>query len=166
MKEILSKEFHRRLIEEGFARIEKCCGILSEDEIWSSRNANTNSVGNLILHLTGNVRQYIQTGIDGQADVRERDLEFDVNSRVDSKEVLGKLKKVITEAHQIVSNLSEEELTEKRTVQGFSETVLSIIIHVIEHFSYHVGQITFYTKYLKDVDTGYYDGLDLNATAE
>ena len=166
MKEILSKEFHRRLIEEGFARIEKCCDILSEDEIWSSQNANTNSVGNLVLHLTGNVRQYIQTGLAGQADIRERDLEFDLNSRIATKVALEKLKAVITEAHQIVSGLPEAVLTEKRTVQGFSETLLSIIIHVIEHFSYHVGQITFYTKYLKDVDTGYYKGLDLNETAD
>ncbi len=165
IKEIIAEEFQRRIIEEGLDRIKKCCNILDDNELWYRHNPNTNSVGNLILHLTGNVRQYILAGIDRQDDIRTRDEEFDPNNRKPKDEIIEQLNGVIIRSNAVVKNLSQEQLSEERKVQGFDESVLSIIIHVIEHFSYHVGQITFFTKYIKDIDTGYYAGLDLNATS-
>jgi len=163
--DIIKSEFERRVIEESFGRIEKCSQILSEDEFWHKPNENSNSVGNLVLHLSGNVRQYIHSGIDGQKDERDRDAEFSTRNIKNKETLVSELKEILAEANSIVSKLSLNELNEKRTVQGFSENVLSIVVHVIEHLSYHVGQITYYTKYLKDIDTGYYGGQDLNVTS-
>ena len=160
---IIKKEFERRMIEESFARIKKCSKILNEEEFWRKPNNNSNSVGNLVLHLTGNIRQYVLTGIDGQADIRDRDQEFINENNIKKEEAVSHLKQVLLDANSVIKNLNKEALTESRGVQGFEESVMSIIIHVIEHMSYHVGQITYYTKLIKDIDTGYYAGLDLNA---
>jgi uncharacterized damage-inducible protein DinB len=162
--EIIKKEYERRIIEEGYHRIVSCCNKLTDDELWQTANQNTNSVANLIMHLTGNVRQYIIAGIGIEKDMRQRDLEFDNDNRRERQTIINELSEVIQKSSEIVQQLSLDQLTENRKVQGFDETVLSIIIHVIEHFSYHVGQITFYTKSIKDIDTGYYSGIDLNVT--
>jgi uncharacterized damage-inducible protein DinB len=164
MIEIIQKEFHRRIIEEGYARIEKCMSQLSTEDIWYIPNENSNSMGNLAMHLNGNVRQYIVSGIGGVKDIRQRDSEFDKTNKKPISEILKDLKMTIEKSYNVITQLDENVLTEKRKVQGFDETVLSIIIHVIEHFSYHVGQITYFTKARKNIDTAYYAGLDLNIT--
>jgi len=159
---IVREEFNKRMIEEGLTRIIKCVEILDEKDLWYKHNESSNSVGNLILHLSGNVRQYVVSGIAGQKDSRERDSEFNIESKIGKEELIENLKQALYEANGIVAGLKEEELKASKEVQGFGLTVLSILIHVIEHFSYHVGQITYFTKYFKDTDTAYYAGLDLN----
>jgi len=164
LRDLLVADIHRRLFTEGSDRIKKCLSHLSEDQIWYKHNDNTNTVGNLVLHLCGNVRQYILHGIDGQDDVRERSLEFSEKGPIDTEILIQKLEKLEYDVTAAFSRIKAEHLIEDRTVQGFDENVISILIHVAEHFSYHVGQITFYTKYILDVDTGYYAGLDLDVT--
>lgn len=165
MINIIKSEFNRRIIQEGLSRIERCLTELTEEQVWHKQNSNTNSMGNIILHLCGNVNQYINSGIGNFRDERNRPLEFLLSSRIGKDALIEKITAVVTNAQSIVDDLQAQSLTENRTVQGFDETVLSIIIHVIEHFSYHVGQITFYTKYIKNIDTGYYSGLDLDVTS-
>ena len=77
MIEIIKKEFYRRIIEEGYTRIEKCMNQLSTEDIWYTPNENSNSMANLVMHLNGNVRQYIVSGIGGVRDNRQRGLEFE-----------------------------------------------------------------------------------------
>lgn len=159
---IIKKEFHRRIIEEGYTRIEKCMNQLSKEDIWYAPNENSNSMGNLIMHLNGNVRQYIVSGLGGAKDLRQRDTEFDKMNHKPIREILKDLKTTVEDSYRVINQLEESVLTEERRVQGFDESVLSIIIHVIEHFSYHVGQITYFTKARKNIDTGYYAGRNLN----
>lgn len=161
----LKKEFHRRLIEEGLSRIEKCFALLSEEQIWHQENKNSNSMGNIVLHLCGNVRQYVVSGLGGQKDVRERDKEFMLSSRITSSSLLEKIKQTVEEANAVVQNLEDHIFESDILVQGFRENGTSTLVHVIEHFSYHVGQITYYTKFVTDKDTAYYGGLDLNVTS-
>jgi uncharacterized damage-inducible protein DinB len=162
--DIIKQEYNRRIITEGCSRVIQCCRELTEEELWHQENENTNSIANLIMHLTGNVRQYIISGIGNEQDIRERSLEFDNSNRRQKDLMISELIRTVDWSMEIVQSLSIGQLEEDRQVQGFDETVLSIIIHVIEHFSYHVGQITFYTKYIKNIDTGYYNGLDLSIT--
>lgn len=162
--DIIKEEFHRRLIEESYARIEKCVSLLTVDEIWRKPNKNSNSIGNLILHLNGNVTQYVCAGIGGKKDIRERDLEFSYQEEQSKEALLNMTRECLNKANAIIQEKKPDKLARKVEVQGFQETVMSIIIHVIEHYSYHVGQITYFTKLIKDVDTGYYAGLNLNIT--
>lgn len=165
MLQIIKEEFERRVISEGLTRIRRCIDLLDEERLWYKHNNNTNSAGNIVLHLCGNVRQYIISGIGGQPDERKRDKEFLLSSRTSKAALVERISDVLIESNRVVSSLSKEDMTTNKLVQGFEETVLSIIIHVIEHLSYHVGQITYYTKYVNDIDTGYYEGQDLNITS-
>ncbi len=161
-KNALIVEVKRRLIEEGQVRIEKCLNQLNDKEIWYRPNQNSNSIGNLVLHLCGNVRQWILTGLAGQADIRERDLEFDEQGPLPVETLITTLDILMQEVSRYLDEMPAETILATKNVQGFEETGLTVLIHVVEHFSYHVGQITYITKALKDIDMQYYSGLDLN----
>jgi len=149
-------EFKRRVLEEGLSRIQKCLDLLTEGEVWNRPNQNTVSVGNLVLHLSGNVRQWIGSGIGNIPDERKRDLEFNTTAGVSKIVLYTEVEKTVLQALDILNKISIEDLLETKEVQVYKESGLSIIIHVIEHFSYHVGQITYATKSMKNVDTKYY----------
>lgn len=159
---IIKKDFKKKLLGEGMTRLTQCCGYLSEDEIWHKPNSNSNSVAVILAHLEGNVRQYVISGLGGKADERQRDAEFElIKGNATSEDLLNKLHDTVREAISIVERIEADVLMETKDVQCFSMTGLSIIIHVIEHFSYHLGQVVYYTKYIKDMDTGFYKGLKL-----
>jgi len=143
-------------------RVKKCLLLLTEDEIWHKPGTHTNSIANLILHLNGNITQYILSGLGGIRDTREREKEFTAKSGYTGEELYQMLETTVLEANKVLENLPVEMLTANYTVQGFTITGIGIIVHVTEHFSYHTGQIAFLTKYLKDEDLGFYSGLDLN----
>lgn len=152
----LKNEFERRVYEEGYDRIVKCLSYLSEEEVWHRPNENTVSVGNLILHLSGNVRQWICAGLGGQKDVRKRDLEFSTQGGMSKIALSENIKQTIIDAQDVIEKITIEKLAKKYPVQVYEETGLSIVTHVIEHFSYHIGQITYVVKSQKNIDTKYY----------
>ena len=150
------------ILNKSYPRIVKCLGELSDDEIWRRPNENLASIGNLILHLCGNVRQWIITGIGGAKDVRERWKEFDEKGPLPRADLINRLNSTLQEAAQVLRTADRVKLTQERTVQGEVETGVAVILHVTEHFSYHVGQISLHTKLLKNIDLGYYKERDLN----
>jgi uncharacterized damage-inducible protein DinB len=160
--EALQKEFDRRIFEESYSRIENCLGRLTEKQIWHQLNESSNSIGNLVLHLMGNVRQYICSGIGGYKDERHRDVEFKSSSKCTKDELMDKMEILQSDVTKVIEELDEAKLLKVYKVQGFEELGMSIVIHVIEHFSYHVGQIAVQTKLLRNEDLGFYAGLDLN----
>jgi len=158
----LIRESKRRLYEESLPRIRTCLSQISVDEIWARPNEQTVSAGNLVLHLSGNVRQYVIATLGGVADVRERQAEFDEKGPLPTAELLGRLEKTMAEASAVIDRLDSATLLRSHRVQGFVETGLSILVHVVEHFSYHTGQIAYIVKSRKNVDLGFYRGRDLN----
>jgi len=149
-------------LEEGVRRIKACVGMLPEDDLWHDPNAHLVSIGNLILHLRGNVSQYVLRGLGGADYVRHRDLEFSAKPGTAAVAMLRDLETTVAEARGVLAGLTEEQLTRRYDIQGFSLTGVEVIVHVVEHFSYHVGQITFATKLVTDRATDYYRGRDLN----
>jgi len=150
-----------RLKDECLSRILQCIDLLNDDQLWYSPNEVTNSVGNLILHLCGNIRQYLCHGIGGEADIRVRESEFKSQYTISSET----LKKLITAAildglNHLDAVPSDNWLKEVK-VQVFTLTQYSALIHVIEHTSYHVGQITYLTKSQTSRETDYYADFDL-----
>ncbi len=145
-------------------RIEKCLGELSEEEVWQRPNEASNSVGNLILHLCGNIRQYIVSGLGQQPDTRARSVEFSVTEGFSKAELLQKLNETLQLADTVIQAADENNLLTERTVQGFTMTGLAIVVHVVEHYSYHTGQIAFWTKQLRNQDLGFYAGINLDIT--
>ncbi len=163
--QIIKSEYQVRVIDECLVRIKQCLNTLNSGEIWLRQNPNTNSVGNLVLHLSGNIRQYIISGVGGAEDTRIRDMEFETSRNETRAFLIDLLDQTLVESNTVVQTLSDVEFIQEVTIQGFEHTRLSAIIHVIEHLSYHTGQITYFTKFIKDIDTAYYGGLDLNVTS-
>lgn len=152
----------RSHLDEGRQRLHKCLGMLTAEQLWHRPNANTVSVGNLVLHLCGNVGQWINATLGGEADGRQRDLEFDERGQIPSAELIARLDRTMDRALKVIAELTDEQLLRTYAVQVYQPTGIGILVHVTEHFSYHVGQVTLHTKLLLNVDTGYYAGKDLN----
>ncbi|MFN0033813.1 MAG: DinB family protein [Saprospiraceae bacterium] len=152
-----------RYMEMNTPRIEKCLAELTEEELWQRPNPQSNSVGNLLLHLCGNITQYILCSLGGQPDHRVRDAEFAAEGGFTKTALLEKLRATVSQATQIVRSASREEMLRERTVQGFQMSGIGIAVHVCEHYSYHTGQIAFWVKILRSKDLGFYAGQNLNA---
>lgn len=165
MDELIRKEALRRL-REGQERIRFCIQLLGDDQLWYRPNAHVVSVGNLVLHLCGNVGQWVNSTLGNRPDERRRDDEFNAVGPMDKRELRERLDSTLAYAYDVLAGLGTADLERTWNVQGYSETGLAIVLHVVEHFSYHTGQITLHTKLLLDIDTGYYAGQDLNRTGE
>jgi uncharacterized damage-inducible protein DinB len=161
----LRRESRRRLLEESLPRILRCLAELTDEEIWWRPNEETNSVGNLVLHLLGNVGQYILSGLGGAADRRERSKEFSERGPIPRADLVGRLERTMAEAGRVIDGIDVAALLEPRVVQGFDYDGLGILIHVVEHFSYHTGQIAYAVKARKGIDLGFYRGVNLDHPA-
>lgn len=126
--------------------IERSIVSLTDEQVWWRPNDGSNSIGNLILHLSGNVRQWIVGGVGRQPNERNRQQEFDERQRIPKELLLARLKTVLDEADAVLANLTEADLTDAREIQGSDTTVMKAIFHVVEHFSTHTGQILWIAK--------------------
>lgn len=121
---------------------------LPEDGLWWRANAQSNSVGNLLLHLNGNVRQWILAGVGGRPDLRHRAAEFDARTGPPASALLADLDRTLDEVDSVLASLTDGSLLEPRTIQGRDVTVLGAVFHVVEHFSQHLGQVILIAKVL------------------
>lgn len=149
---------------ECLEKIRVCLELLDEGSFWYRPNPSSNSAGHLLRHLSGNIRQYILSGLRGDTDVRQRDKEFIYPPDHNRAEVESDFFETAETAMKVIRALSDEALWRQKTVQGFQLTGLGIILHVVEHLSYHTGQIAYLTKLKTDSDLGFYRGIDLNTT--
>ncbi|MDP8980204.1 MAG: DUF1572 domain-containing protein [Acidobacteriota bacterium] len=141
------------------SRIADCLSRLTYEQVWTRSGDHDNSIGNLVLHLCGNVEQWIGTGIGGHADTRNRDAEFAAREGHQPAELAAKLNATIAGATAILLTLDAAMLLETRQIQKYDVTVLEAVYHVVEHFGEHTGQILFATKLLTGQDLGYYKHL-------
>lgn len=147
----------RRLRGEYLPRIERCVSELGGDDLWWRPDESGNSVGNLILHLSGNVEQWINAGLGGAPDHRNRPGEFSARGRIPGEELLAMLKDVVERADETLAGFDPARLTEKRTIQIYEVTCLDALSHVVEHFAQHLGQIIYITKLRRGIDLKFYD---------
>ena len=145
------------LSRDYLPKIERCLERLSDEEVWWRANAESNSIGNLLLHLAGNARQWITSGVGGGADRRSRQVEFDERSTIPRAELLARLGETLKEVDSVLARLDPSSILEQRRIQGHDVTVLQAILHVVEHFSMHTGQIILITKMLKTENLKFYD---------
>ncbi|HEY0080778.1 MAG TPA: DinB family protein [Pyrinomonadaceae bacterium] len=150
-------ESRRYLSGEFLPKIERCLESLSDEEVWWRANPASNSIGNLMLHLAGNVGQWIVGGVGGSAVERVRQQEFDERRILPRAELLSRLARTIAEADRVLAELTVESLSERRLIQGNDVTVLEAVYHVVEHFSMHMGQIILLAKMRTGKDMSFYE---------
>jgi hypothetical protein len=154
-------EFSRnKLLEQYWPRLRGCVESLTDEQVWWRPNEASNSIGNLILHLDGNVRQWLVSSFNRLEDARDRPAEFSARHGIPRSALLSQLEGTLREASAILSRLTEAELLATFDIQGSTVTGLYAVYQVVEHFGMHYGQILFITKLVRGESLGFYRELD------
>ena len=162
----LEQEFLNHSMEklrQYTGRIGTCLAMLREVQVWARASENENAIGNLVLHLCGNVRQWIISGVGGAPDIRHRDTEFDARGGVGIAELMERLRSTVDEAAGVIRAATSARLLERSMIQGYGVSGMEAIYHVVEHFAMHTGQIIFATKLFTQSDLGFYAHLRVSA---
>lgn len=146
-----------RLMKEYWPRLQRCVDELSEEDVWWREHETNNSVGNLVLHLSGNVRQWIISGLGRVPDMRNRPQEFAEREHTAKAELLKKLESTLLEADGVLEAFDIAKLLEMRHIQKYDVTCLDALSHVVEHFAQHLGQIIYITKLRTGKDLKFYN---------
>lgn len=149
-------DFSVAKLDQYRGKIEICVRKLHEDRIWSRGHETENSIGNLCLHLSGNVRQWIVSGVGGAPDHRNRDSEFNARGGISTDQLVARLNETVAQACDVIAKLTPLRLEEEVTIQNYRLSVLEAVYHVVEHFSHHAGQILFAMKAISGEDLGFY----------
>ena len=141
-------------------KIKICVGLLSDDDLWWKPNPVSNSVGNLLLHLAGNLRQWVVSGLGGTEDVRQRHLEFAPERKPGANVLMPSLTGAVSEADAVLSRLDLSVLASQLIIQGQSVTGFKALYQAVEHFSGHTGQIVYITKLRTGRNLSFYEVAD------
>ena len=133
-------------LDSALERIKHCLGQLSDEQVWQRSQPGLNSIGNLILHLGGNLRQWVVAGLGGAADVRKRPAEFAERGPVPKGKLLRGLEAVVGEAKRVLVGVDARQLAEPRRIQGFDVTGVAAIFDSVPHFRGHTQEIVHMTR--------------------
>jgi uncharacterized damage-inducible protein DinB len=139
-------------LEQMTGFVKNCLNRLTDEQAWARNGDHENAVGNLILHLCGNMRQWIMHGVGGATDVRVRENEFDTTKGLSVQELIGLFEETIAEARGVIDSLPPEKLVERTAPQGRNVTKLEAIYQVVGHVQQHTGQIIVLTKQMCGAD--------------
>ena len=157
----------RRYVSQEYAvKIRLSLHDLSDEDLWWRPHEQANSIGNLLLHLAGNIRQWIMSGVGGVPDTRQRQAEFDQRGPLARAELLRRFDTAVGDADAVLRDLDPAALTQDRRIQGRDTTVFRAIYHVVEHFGMHTGQILYVAKLRSGADLGFYKDAGGLATEE
>lgn len=154
--ELFIRQSQNLLLKDYLPKIEKCLEVLPPADLWWRPNPASNSVGNLLLHLSGNLHQWIVAGVGGMGDNRQRAQEFSADGGGNAALLIEKLRATVQQAVQVLHRLEQNQLEQPQAIQGIQITTLGAIYHAVEHFSMHVGQIIYITKLRTGRDLGFY----------
>lgn len=159
MEERVFLDFSVRKLRQLTERIRECVMRLDDEQVWARPSESQNAAGNLLLHLAGNVRQWIVSGAGGKPDIRVRDREFSARGGVPRQDLLERLEGTVEEAAAVLEKLPPERLSARVNIQGYEMTLLEAIYHVVEHFSQHTGQIILLTRLITGGEMDFYKHL-------
>jgi uncharacterized damage-inducible protein DinB len=149
-----------KLLEQYWPRLRACVESLSDEQVWWRPNGASNSVGNLLLHLNGNVRQWLVASFNKLEDMRNRPTEFKAQEQLPASVLISHLDETMQQAAAVLSRLTEADLLAHYEIQGYSVSGLAAVYQVVEHFGLHYGQIVYVTKMLRGEDLGFYRELN------
>ncbi len=150
-----------KLLGQYWPRLRATVESLSDEQVWWRPNSACNSIGNLLLHLNGNVGQWLVASFNRLEDARNRPAEFSELERLPGRELLGRLSATLEEAGKVLDRLTPDDLAASYDIQGYpSITGLAAVYQVVEHFGMHYGQILYIAKSLRGEDLGFYSELN------
>lgn len=155
-----------KLLDQYWPRMKGCVESLTAEQLWWRPNPSSNSVGNLMLHLNGNVTQWLVNSFNGEPDRRDRPAEFAATEGLSAEELVLKLQATMEQAAQVLDRLTPAELLTVYAIQGYRVRGLDAVYQVVEHFGLHYGQIVYITKALLAQDLGFYKELSSTGRME
>lgn len=153
-------------LKEGLRMVQRAMAFVDEKQLWNPPVHGGMTLGNQLLHSSGNMRQYVIASLGKQADLRKREEEFKTHIKLEKNVLMKQLEETVEASIQIIEKTATAEYLRIRKVQSFSFSGLGATLHAVEHFSYHVGQIAFWVKFLTQQDLGFYEGVDLTENNE
>ncbi len=159
------RESTRYLRDVYLPRLERALEALPEGDLWWRPHEGVLTVGTILLHLEGNVRQWILSGMGALEDQRERASEFAATSGADGRTLFTRLTETVHAACELIDALDEGALAAPYAIQGYETTGLGAVYHVVEHFSWHTGQAVFIAKARAGAEHGvaFYDDAQVDA---
>jgi Protein of unknown function (DUF1572) len=154
-----------KLVDEYWPRLRAAVESLTPEQVWWRPNDASNSVGNLLLHLNGNLRQWAIVPFNQLDDQRNRPAEFAARDGGPVGPLLHALGATVNEAGSVIARLTDADLTRTLHIQGYTITGLHAVYHVVEHFGMHCGQVFYITKLLRGENLGFYRALDKTGRA-
>jgi uncharacterized damage-inducible protein DinB len=155
----------KKLLEQFWPRLRETVAPLTEEQVWWRPNEASNSIGNLILHLNGNVGQWLVASFNREEDKRNRPAEFTAQGEATSADLLAMLGTTLDAAAAVLDRLTTEELLARYEIQGYAVRGLDAVYQVVEHFGLHYGQIVYIAKNLTGRDLGFYKELNQTGRA-
>lgn len=144
-----------RYLAEYQAKIVRVTSALDDSQMWWRPSPKTNSIGNQLLHLAGNLSLWIGQGIGGHPFDRDRRGELTADRSHDKVALLATLDDAVELCQAVVDGLSEDDLDRSLEIQGYTVDVRGALFHAVEHMSYHTGQVAFLAKQLLGPDDGF-----------
>ena len=163
--DLFLKFSREKLFDQYWPRLRTCVQSLTDEQIWWRPNEATNSVGNLLLHLQGNVQQWLVAPFEGVEDTRDRPGEFSQRDSIPGRELLERLEATLNRSAAVLGRLTDADLQATYHIQGYTVTGLHVVYQVVEHFGLHYGQIAYITKSFQGRDLGFYRHLDKTGRA-
>src|SRR6476661_538271 len=157
--EIFLQFSRTKLLEQFWPRLQSAVEPLADEQIWWRPNPASNSIGNLLLHVNGNVWQWIVASFNRLEDARNRPEEFNAPEQFPKALLLERLRSTMQEAEKVLSRLTEADLLAAFEIQGYTVRGLDAVYQVVEHFGMHYGQIVYIAKMLEGKDLGFYKEL-------
>lgn len=157
LKQYFIDSCRTKLVKEYLPKMKAAVAELSDEDVWWREHESNNSIGNLILHLVGNVSEWIVLSLGNQEFLRNRNQEFNERNHLPLSELLSRLDLAVQAADQVLAQFPVEKLGEKFTIQKYEVSGMEAILHVTEHFSYHLGQIVYISKLRTGRDLKFYN---------
>jgi hypothetical protein len=154
-----------KFLNQSWPRLKACVEPMTVEQVWWRPNEASNSVGNILLHLNGNITQWIVASFNKDEDKRDRPAEFSAHGGLTAAELLDRLGATIAAAEKVLNRLTVEELLAPYEIQGYHVRGLDAVYQVIEHFGLHYGQIAYIAKSLSGKDLGFYRELSKTGRA-
>jgi len=154
------KYSRRKLLLEYWPRLRSSVQPLTDQQIWWRPNGASNSIGNLLLHLNGNVGQWLVAPFNGYRDERNRAVEFRERRLISGRELLERLGATMQQASDTLDQMNTERLSRVYEIQGYTVTGMEAVYQVVEHFGMHYGQVLWIVKATTGMDLGFYRELD------